>query len=115
MQPSVREWDAVIRLAHGREVRLSGAETVSGRIIARDTRSGEEHIVADAGDYVYPADVRTSAEFERVYVKADGLAGGLSDQTWLFEYDLLGYRELAKVRVDPAVLPPECAGGPSSP
>lgn len=69
-------------------------------------------MVANAGDYIYPADVRTSADFGRVFVKADGLAGGLWRETWLFEYDVLKYRQVAKVRVDPAVLPPECPGGP---
>lgn len=107
VQPPVREWDAVVRTSRGQALRLSGAQTVGGRIVARDER-GTVHVVADAGDYVYPDDVRTSAETDRIFVKASGLGGGMFSETWLFEYDLENLRQVDKIRVDPAVLPPEC-------
>jgi len=112
VQPPVREWDVIVRPSGGAEVSLSGSQFVGGKIVARDRRTGETHVVADAGDYVYPDDVRTGPDGVRVYVKASGLAGGLWHETWLFEYDLASYRHLAKVRVDASVLPPECPGGP---
>src|SRR5262249_24562065 len=91
VQPSVREWDAPVRTASGTELVISGYQAVGGAVVARDKRTGATHVVANAGDYVYPADVRTSSDFTRVYVKAAGLAGGLSEETWLFEYDLTEY------------------------
>jgi hypothetical protein len=42
-------------------------------------------------------------------VKAAGLAGDIWYETWLYEYDLDGRRQLSKVLVDPSVLPEECA------
>src|SRR5262249_35470080 len=113
VQPSVREWDAPVRTASGTELVISGYQAVGGAVVARDKRTGATHVVANAGDYVYPADVRTSSDFTRVYVKAAGLAGGLSEETWLFEYDLTEYRQLNKIPVDPSVLPPECPGEPT--
>jgi hypothetical protein len=113
--PSVRAWDATVRTGSGTSVVLSGYQGPGAGIVAKEVRTGEIHVVADAGDYVYPADVRTTADFARVYVKADGLAGGISRETWLFEYDLTQFRELNRVRVEPSVLPPECPGGPATP
>lgn len=110
--PPVREWDAMLRTSQGRVVRVSGWQAVSGRIVARD-ETGATHVVADAGDYVYPEDVRTSREGDTVFVKARGLAGGLFDETWLFAYDLLRFKETGKIRVEPTALPPRCPGGPT--
>lgn len=114
IQPPVREWDAVVRPTAGSELAISGYRAVGGRVVARDS-TGQTHVVANTGDYVYPADVRTSADNVRVYVKAEGLAGGFSQETWLFEYDLTQLKQLTKVRVDPSVLPPVCPGGPPTP
>jgi hypothetical protein len=108
-QPPVREWNATVRTERQREFRILGRQSVGGSVTARDQRTGEEHIVARAGDYVYPADVRVSSDFSRIFVKADGLAGGMWRETWLYEYDLVQLRQVSKVRVDPAVLPPECS------
>ncbi len=87
-------------------------QRVSGRVVARDDRTGEERIVADAGDYIYPADLRTNSQRDRLFVKASGLAGGLWHETWLFEYDIVQNHQTDKVRVKPSALPPECPAGP---
>jgi hypothetical protein len=81
---------------------------VGGRIVARDNRTGAESVVASSGDYVYPSDVRTDGQ-SRLYVKTSGLAGGMWRETWLFEYDLERGERVAKLKVDPEVLPPECS------
>lgn len=70
---AMREWNTTLRPGPAREVRIIGHQRVSGMVVARDERTGEEHMVANAGDYIYPADVRTSPDFGRVFVKADGL------------------------------------------
>ena len=66
-------------------------------------------ITADAGDYIYPADVRFDRTSEHVYVKASGRPAAFGgEQTWLFELDLQQRRQVQKVRVEPRVLPEEC-------
>lgn len=70
---------------------------------------GKDMVVADTGDYIYPADVRFDRPSRRLYVKAAGVTAAFnSDQTWLFEYDLLQRHSIQWVRVDQSVLPHEC-------
>jgi hypothetical protein len=65
-------------------------------------------VAANPGDYVYPVDVRLDAQNDLLYVKAHGLAGGLMEQTWLFEYDLHGQRMAQRLQVKNGALPAEC-------
>jgi hypothetical protein len=65
-------------------------------------------VAANAGDYVYPGDVRMNAQGNLLYVKASGLAGGIWQQTWLFEYDLRAERLVARQQVVDDALPCEC-------
>jgi hypothetical protein len=66
---------------------------------------GRVYTAARPGDYIYPKDVRFDAREELLYVKADGLAGGMYRETLLFEYDLRSQRLLAHGRVDNNILP----------
>jgi len=70
--------------------------------------TGRGVMAADPGDYVYPSDVRLDAQNDLLYVKAHGLAGGLSEQTWLFEFDLRGQRIMERRQVRNGILPMEC-------
>ena len=70
--------------------------------------TGREYVAADAGDYVYPSDVRINRDADLLYVKAHGLAGGVREETWLFEYDLHENRLLTRVQVQQHTLPREC-------
>jgi hypothetical protein len=79
-----------------------------GRINVRDPTSGRESVAADAGDYVYPSDVRLNAQKDRLYVKASGLAAGIWQETWLFEYDLHSQRLVDCRKVANEDLPAEC-------
>jgi hypothetical protein len=81
---------------------------VDGRIIVRYQPDGPEVVAADAGDYVYPSDVRINQAQTILVVKATALAGGIRHETWLYEYDLEGQRQLSKVLADPTVLGDEC-------
>jgi hypothetical protein len=65
-------------------------------------------VAADPGDYVYPSDVRLDAQNDLLYVKAQGLAGGFSEQTWLFEYDLRRQRIMERLQVRNGILSMEC-------
>jgi hypothetical protein len=80
-----------------------------GRIDLEYASDGKEVIAADAGDYIYPSDVRVDHVAGRLYIKASGVPAAFGGpQTWLFEYDLGERRRTARVRVDPTVLPQEC-------
>lgn len=109
VEPPTREWDHTVRLRNGSNVTILGFQAVSGAIIVRDGASGEEHIAARSGDYVYPADVRYNAENEVLFIKTSGLAGGITQQTWLFQYDLNTHQEVERSLVDESVMPPECS------
>jgi hypothetical protein len=87
---------------------VSGAQVPGGRINVRYLTTGRESVAANAGDYVYPSDVRLNAQNDLLYVKASGLAGGLRQETWLFEYDLRGQRLVERRQVVNDTLPAEC-------
>jgi len=91
---------------------VKGSQSVGGTISVLYPMSDQELVAVNAGDYVYPADVRVNAQSDLLYVKASGLAGGIWRQTWLFEYDLRGQRLAARQQVANESLPPECAESP---
>jgi hypothetical protein len=95
--------------AAGTAFNVRGAQMVGGRIVVRYQPSGPEVVAADAGDYVYPSDVRINEAKTILVVEASGLAAGIWHETWLYEYDLEAHRELSKTLVDPSVLPEACA------
>lgn len=107
--PPERRWDHAIRVNDGTRVHLTGAENPGGRITLRYMPSDEMRVAVDPGDYIYPSDVRLSAEGARLYVRADGAPAYTSaQQSWLFEYDVAGRRLVAKQQVLPDVLPERC-------
>ena len=103
-----RQWDTTLTLRNGSTVVVSGTQMPGGRIEVQDVATGRRSIAADAGDYVYPSDVRVDHRREHLYVKASGLAGGIQHQTWLFDYDLRARGAVARLQVLDGALPPEC-------
>jgi hypothetical protein len=89
-----------------------GSQMPGGRIIARYVTTGREVEVANAGDYVYPADVRYDRQENLLFVKASGLAAGIFHETWLFKYDLGRHRLVERRRVADSALPTECPESP---
>ena len=108
MGPDTRQWDTTLTLRNGSTVVVSGMQMPGGRIDVQDVATGRTSIAADAGDYVYPSDVRVDHQNDHLYVKASGLAGGIQHQTWLFDYDLGAPRAVARLQVLDDALPPEC-------
>ena len=104
----MRAWDYRLTTREGVVARISGAQMPGGRIVVTYMSDGKEKIAANAGDYVYPADVRLDPTSNRLYIKASGLAVLGGQQTWLFEYDLNTRRQIERERVDPRGLPQEC-------
>lgn len=107
--PSSREWDTTLRLKNGMRVVVKGFEAVGGVVTLRDVASGESWTAINPGDYIYPSDIRIDSQRDYLYVRASGLAGGIDQQTWLFEYDLNRRRLVRKERVEDRSLPSICA------
>jgi len=110
--PHTREWETPVTLSDGSKVMIVGYQMPGGRIAARYVTTGRDLEVANAGDYVYPCDVRFNAQTNLLFVKASGLAGGISHETWLFEYDLLHQQLIERRRVADSALPRECPESP---
>jgi len=106
--PHTREWETAVTLSDGSKVMVVGYQMPGGRITVRYMTTGRELEAANAGDYVYPSDVRFDAQKNLLFVKASGLAGGINHETRLFEYDLLGQRLIESRRVCDTALPTEC-------
>jgi hypothetical protein len=109
VHPPTREWDTTLRLKNGMHVVVTGFDAVGGVVTLRDVASGKSWTAINPGDYVYPSDIRIDSQRDYLYVRASGLAGGIDQETWLFEYDLDKQRLLRKERVDEKSLPPICS------
>jgi hypothetical protein len=104
-----RTWNYTLETGEGNAIEVNGRAVPGGRIDVRYASDGKDEIAADAGDYIYPADVRFDRTGERLFVKASGVPAAFGGpQTWLFEYDLRQRRQTQRARVDPSVLPREC-------
>lgn len=105
-----QSWDSTIELTDKSQVQVEGATLPGGRINVHYLATGQTAEAANAGDYVYPADVRIDRRRDLLYVRASGLAGGIWHETWLFEFDLRQKMLLQRHRVKDEVLPPVCPG-----
>jgi hypothetical protein len=108
VQPHTREWRATLSMRDGSQVIVAGAQVPGGIVGLFYPATGQKFVAANAGDYVYPSDVRVNAQNDLLYVKATGLAGGIWQRTYLFEYDLRQQRLLTRRRVKDDALPEEC-------
>ena len=98
----------MLTLSDGSKVIVSGAQVPGGLIAVRYPTTGRVSVAASAGDYVYPSDVRMNAQGNLLYVKASGIAAGIWQETWLFEYDLRTERLVTRQQVVDDALPAEC-------
>lgn len=106
--PGFAKWDHRLKLRDGEVVHIRGVQAPGGRI---DIGFGEgvTRVAADAGDYVYPEDVRVDPARGLLYVRANGQrAVGGGAETWLFEYDLRARESRGRTRVTLSVLPRTC-------
>jgi hypothetical protein len=109
IRPSTREWDTSLRLKNGMQVVVTAFDAAGGVVVVRDIASGKSWTAINPGDYVYPSDIRLDSQRDYLYVRASGLAGGIQQETWLFEYDLERRQLLRKERVDKKSLPAICS------
>ena len=104
-----RAWDHTLTLDDAMQVHIAGAQVPGGRIAVRFQPEGLETVAANAGDYIYPSDVRFESAANRLYVRADGRPAAFGGpQTWLFEYDLRRRQRTGRVRVALGTLPQVC-------
>jgi hypothetical protein len=71
--PPTRAWDYNVTTSNGLTAHISGAEMPGGRIDVKYLFDGSEIVAADAGDYIYPADVRLDSKSGTIFVKASGV------------------------------------------
>jgi hypothetical protein len=108
IRPHTREWDTTLSLPDGLRVIVSGAQSPGGRITVYYPNIDQRMIVADAGDYIYPSDLRIDRQNDVLYVKSAGLAGGIREETWLYKYDLRARQVVLRKQVADNDLPAEC-------
>jgi hypothetical protein len=107
--PDSREWNATLTLIDGSHAIVTGSQMPGGRVAVHYANSGGDVVAANAGDYVYPSDVRLNPQNDHLYIKASGLAAGIWQETWLFEFDLRAKKLLKRQKVADEALPTECA------
>lgn len=103
-----RSWEGDLVLPTGARVIVRAAQMPGGRVEVSYPGGAAPTIAVSPGDYIYPADLRVDLSSGLLYVKARGLAAGISKETWLFEYDLRSQKLVDRVRVKADALPPEC-------
>ncbi len=113
--PNTRQWDHTLTLHNGAKVVITGARIPGGKVYVSYPEERRDIVAADPADYVYPSDVRLDVTKELLYTKANGLAGGFSAQTWLFEYDLRQHRITKRLQVKNGTLPAACPETPPKP
>ncbi len=77
-------------------------------VTVQDHGSGQTIDAIVPGDYIYPSDLRLDGPNDLLYVKAEGLAGGFTHQTWLFQYDLAKKRLTERRKVKNGSAGGEC-------
>lgn len=97
-------------LRNGQKVVVTGAQIPGGRINVFYPAEGRTVVAADPGDYIYPSDVRIDNRKDLLYIKAYGMAGGISEQTWLFQYDIRRQQIIKARQVKNDILTGDCPG-----
>lgn len=105
IKPAEPIWNRRIDLG-AVSVTVSAQCCVGGRFLAHYSDESSARVVFTPGDYVYPRELRFASHEHLVYGRATGLAGGITETTRIFAYDLDGRRLLESVEVDPRLLPP---------
>jgi hypothetical protein len=108
-----RTWNFPLVTRDGITVQVYSRAVPEGVVDVRYTPDGKDVVAADAGDYIFPADIRFDQPSDFLYIRASGSTIFGHPQTWLFAYDLGRRRQIQRVKVDPGRLPAECPLTPS--
>ncbi|MGA2230801.1 MAG: hypothetical protein ABSH22_07870 [Tepidisphaeraceae bacterium] len=100
-----RTWDQKLQLANGIQVRIEAMDCAGGNVTATYADDQKWLEVANAGDYVYPKEIRINPATERLFVLAEGVAMPFGwHDTQLFEFDLRMRKQLGHADMDPAAV-----------
>jgi hypothetical protein len=105
--PSVHEWAVSLDLGQGLTLRISADQTVGGRFLGQYSDEQPQRVIGNAGDYVYPCDLRIDKGRGIILAKASGLSGGIAKATILFEFDITSRQLLHAYQVASELFPPE--------
>jgi hypothetical protein len=97
----------MVPLPGGVSVRVEAYCFVGGHVTVKYSDEGVSRSVTSTRDYVYPCDLRLDPQSSRLYVKSEGVAGGLWHEVTLHEYDLGARRSMQSVHAS-GQLPAEC-------
>lgn len=105
IHPAEPMWNRQIGLGRVTVV-VSARCCVGGRFVAQYSDESTPRVMFTPGDYVYPSEVRVASRGHVVYGRASGLAGGITQTTKIFAFDLDGRRLIEWLEVAPRLLPP---------
>jgi hypothetical protein len=105
ISPPEPMWTQKIELPGG-SVTVSARCCVGQGFVARFSDEPAPRKVFTPGDYVYPSELRVALRDRVVYGRASGLAGGITNVTKIFAYDLDRRRLVDSAEIDPGLLPP---------
>lgn len=104
------DWNTTLSLRDGTNVIIRGTGFAGGKVVVSYPATGQEYVAAKPYDYVYPVDIRIDPKTNMLYVAANGLAGGIMEQTWLFAFDLRERQQVARRKIRHDDLPAACSG-----
>jgi hypothetical protein len=105
IHPAEPMWSRQIDLGRVAVI-VSARCCVGGRFVAQYSDEPMPRVMFTPGDYVYPSELRVASRDRVVYGRATGLAGGITETTKIFAYDLAARRLIESVEVAPRLLPP---------
>jgi hypothetical protein len=105
IRPSEPEWSSTVKLERGPTVTFTAWCCIGGRFEAQYSDEKRPRKMGVPGDYVYPEELRIDGGTLRAYGMASGLAGGISQKTVIFEFDIRRRATVAEVEVDRRILP----------
>ena len=103
-------WDTTVLLRDGSNATVRGTGFTGGDVVVSYPATGQQYIAAKPYDYVYPLELRVDTQNDILYVVANGLAGGIREQTWFFVFDLRERRQIERRRIHYKDLPAKCPG-----
>jgi hypothetical protein len=116
IHPSEPGWSTTLDIPSGVTVTLTARCCVGGRFRAKYSDELESRNVGNPGDYVYPLEMRMDRKTLHAFGMASGLAGGVSEKTVIFQYDLTRRQAIGQVEVSRKILPePRKPDGPRPP
>jgi hypothetical protein len=102
-----RTWNNNIELPYGLNINVSADGSTGGLVLVRYPDKAVRHVTM-LRDYVYPHDIRLTADAKTLWILNRGLGGGIWPEARLYEYDVISRILVRDLDVDPDDLPEPC-------